>query len=202
MVRFIKEFESKLICLKFYIFSSSISERTVSVSDFKGQLAKYTDFMNASKVYDTWLRTNIQQLTEQEFNSIFLKKYRNPSEKSAFFADESNLIVLNELCQCENLKFHEVLFRYPMGMEVHCADNIFDLIEETLLLITPFGIPQHSLEIHKWKWQGKFDPEQKEPEIFSLDSLSFGFFIWLGACGLSCLWFLIELMQKMIRKQL
>lgn len=143
----------------------------------------------------------MRQLTNNNFNDIFLETYQNSSEKVAFFADENNLIILNDLCHCENLLLDQVLFRYPMGIEVKQNTHAFDILEETLQLIIPFGIPQHSVNIHKWKWLYKFDPEQKQPQVFSLESLSFGFVLWLGACGMSFLWFLFEFLQLWLKKQ-
>lgn len=172
------------------------------MSDYlNGQTINDKEVSNATS-FQKWSRHFVRNLGKIEFNETFLEKYRNPSEKFAFFADENNLIELNELCKCENKQLKEVLFRYPMGIEIHNAPFIFEIVEETLQLIIPFGIPQHSVNIHRWKWHKKFDAEPKRPQVFTLDSLSFGFVLWLSSCGISFLWFLAEFLSRWLKKQL
>lgn len=159
------------------------------------------EFEKAHTQLTNWMNRNNLGLSDKNFNETFLDKRRDSSEKIAFYADENNLIILNDLCNCENIQLNEVLFRYPMGLELRDGAYIFEIVEETLQLIIPFGIPQHSVELHKWKWHRKFDAEPKRPQVFTLDSLLFGFVLWLIACEISILWFLIELIKMETLKQ-
>lgn len=52
-------------------------------------------------------------------------------------------------------------------------------------------------------FQDSFPPyknEIKEPKVFSIDDLKFGFIIWIFACGLSTLIFIIEILLVWIKK--
>lgn len=141
--------------------------------------------------------------TEKEFFNVFMQNYQNASAKIAFFADEHNLNELNSLCHCENIVLKEVLFRYPVGLKIYSVSTTFELLENTLQHIIPFGIPQHLIEFHNWMLYGRLiDPDLNEPQVFTLESLSFGFIIWLVACGISLLGYIMEQLHIRLRRHL
>lgn len=61
--------------------------------------------------------------------------------------------------------------------------------------IIPSGILQHLSEHHSWIMDKKFEATADTgPRIFTFDDLSFGFAVWLGACGISLVGFIMEIL--------
>jgi hypothetical protein len=63
----------------------------------------------------------------------------------------------------------------------------------------PAGIPQYWAEYHDWyKYirNHTYYEEESGPKVFALENLSFGFNVWLVACGLSLIGFLLEFLYR------
>lgn len=57
----------------------------------------------------------------------------------------------------------------------------------------PMGIIQYMLEFHTWmKFKTDINKPSSEPAVLSMDDVAFGFYICMGACGLSIAAFVIE----------
>lgn len=130
-----------------------------------------------------------------DFERIYLDQYRNSSAKIAFYADEHNLNELNSLCQCSNLVLNEVLFQYQVGMGLIKNHYLFDKIDDTIQQITPFGILQYLADHHKWAVYKENNVQVDDLAPFTIDSLSFGFILWLAACVNSFVGFIVEMIH-------
>jgi hypothetical protein len=73
---------------------------------------------------------------------------------------------------------------------------LFDEFEKVIQLISSSGLMLYYVRYFNWyffiRWL-TYENELTEPEVFSIDKLSYGFVIWLGACGVSTFTFLLEL---------
>lgn len=143
-------------------------------------------------------------LHDDEFIIKFLQNYQNSNAKIAFFVDIKTLNELNAACKCSNKFFEQVLFRAQASFSFDLLGSLlFDIIEDTLQHIIPFGIPQHFSEYHKWVLYGRYDKQTvKGPKVLTLKSLSFGFVLWLAACGISFLGFFMEHMHIKMRRHM
>jgi hypothetical protein len=59
--------------------------------------------------------------------------------------------------------------------------------------IIPTGIVEFLSQHHINNWKA-----QKQPKVFSIDDLAFGFFVWLFACGVSINAFVLEILWKIL----
>lgn len=136
-----------------------------------------------------------------DFKKQFLDNYKNPESKMAFYADDINLNLLNAACECQNLVLEEELYGYQSSFQMMQFNFLSLMIDETMRLISPFGILQHSADYYKWmlldRWQKDID---SGPKVLTLNSLSFGFVFWLFACAISCMGFFMELMHIKLRR--
>lgn len=77
---------------------------------------------------------------------------------------------------------------------------LYEPLNEVLEKLNPSGIIQHLIEFHSWIIDHKFElVAEKHPRILTFDDLSFGFVLWLAACGISAIGFIIELLEYKIR---
>jgi len=66
------------------------------------------------------------------------------------------------------------------------------------------GIIQHSYKFHTWvNFRNIVEEEESTQKVFDIDDLAYGFYIWIGSCGISIAGFLLELIVyylKMLRR--
>ncbi|KAG5671924.1 hypothetical protein PVAND_002092 [Polypedilum vanderplanki] len=144
----------------------------------------------------TKIKRKIKILTKEEFTKIYLDQYKNASAKLAFYADNNIMSEFNSLCKCTNLLLQETLFTKQVGLAIEKEHFLYNLIEETLQKIIPFGISQHSADYHKWVlYRGYKEVEKDEPSSYSLADLSFVFILWTITCGISFFVFCYEFLS-------
>lgn len=92
------------------------------------------------------------------------------------------------------------LFSYPIGFGTFKNHFMNALIEDTLQLMIPAGIPQYLFEHHRWLKFGKVHVNRKVgPNVLSVDDLSFGFVVWVCCCGISAIIFCVELCGPLLK---
>lgn len=78
---------------------------------------------------------------------------------------------------------------------------MFQHLNKLLERILPAGIPKYLLDYHMWmlfkKYEGFID---NSPKVLTINDLCFGFVLWLGACGLSIVAFMLEIVRFKLRK--
>lgn len=130
--------------------------------------------------------------------SEFMRFYENHREDSsvelAFYADENNLLEMNMDCQCSNRILNEILATVQIGLAVDKNHFLFDLIEDTLQKIIPFGLVNHFIDLHKWiLYRQDKDVSESEPKVLAIQDLSFGFVVWLISCIFAIAGFIYEI---------
>lgn len=84
----------------------------------------------------------------------------------------------------------------PIGACTTHNNFAFRLIDETMGNLTQAGIPQFLFRYFlDFEMRSLVDPP-KEPSVFSVRDLEFGFVTWLIACGFAIVTFLGELILK------
>lgn len=67
--------------------------------------------------------------------------------------------------------------------------------------LIPSGIPQYLPDFHAFLLYGIYENvKQTMPKVLTLEDLSFGFVLWLIACGISVVGFLAEIMFAFVTK--
>lgn len=92
-----------------------------------------------------------------------------------------------------HVRVNERLFQVPLGLLFLKNNFIYYLYDEVIQGLTTAGISQHLWKIYKYdKYSVDREPLTKSPSILTLNDLSYGFIIWLVACGLAACVFIGE----------
>ena len=77
---------------------------------------------------------------------------------------------------------------------------LYDSLNEVIEKLNPSGIIQYLINYDSWVTYNKFDTATvKVPRILTFNDLSFGFVLWLIACGISIVGFAVEMTEYKIR---
>ncbi|KAL7011989.1 hypothetical protein ACKWTF_014553 [Chironomus riparius] len=72
---------------------------------------------------------------------------------------------------------------------------LYKTLNEILEQMIPAGIPQYLVKYHEENLFGTFVPlVASGPSVLTIEDLTHGFVLWFGACGVSFVSFLLELM--------
>ena len=72
---------------------------------------------------------------------------------------------------------------------------LYKTLNEILEKLIPAGIPQYLIKYHEVNLYGSFVPTVVGgPNVLTIEDLTYGFVLWLGACGVSVAAFLIEIL--------
>ena len=76
-----------------------------------------------------------------------------------------------------------------------------EFINDILWKLIPAGIPQHLIDYHTLNLHKKYEPfNDLSPKVLTIVDLSFGFILWLVACGFSIVGFFFEFFWLNLRK--
>lgn len=82
----------------------------------------------------------------------------------------------------------------PVGVCTLRNNYAFKLVEGTMSNLIQGGISQYMIDyLYNFEVKPLVDPP-REPSVFSLSDLEFGFVVWLIACGISTAAFTVELL--------
>lgn len=133
---------------------------------------------------------------------LYQSQIDNSSAKLAFYSslDTINIFDLRYKRSPKILK--EILFRRQSGFAFRRNNFMYPLTEIVLQRIIPTGVMKFISEYGYWL-SVRTDPAEDDggPSILVFDDLSFGFVLWLGACGISTCAFLLEVISKVTRKK-
>lgn len=127
----------------------------------------------------------------------FEKNYRdlatNDSHKYALIMEEQTEQIYSYENNIFPLYLKERFLSVPVGIGLVKNHFLFHLLEEVVQGLTTGGITQHL-----WKFYREVDlslpkVQPHGPSVLSLDDLSFGFLIWLVACGVAFGAFFMEI---------
>lgn len=111
-----------------------------------------------------------------------------------------DMLFAESACSTQNNVLNEVLFTALNGFFMirnHFMSHMFfELVDRTITA----GIPQHLYEYHKWvmlkrQIQGSARRLIDGPQVLTVPDLSFGFVLWLIACGISAIAFMFEMIM-------
>lgn len=132
--------------------------------------------------------------------TVFTKNLGNSSVKRITLIDvkQTAITELERFCNC-SVNFFEDNYevadnKHPIMLILPKNHYLNSLIIELLQYLSAGGILQQSVNYHSWMLFKKvfFEPPQ-EPQVLTVDDLSFGFILWLASCGISFIPFIFEL---------
>lgn len=140
-------------------------------------------------------------VTFWELYDIF-NKLLDPSVKAAFPTSKIDLKIIEAAYGDERKMLREEINFPPSGVCVHRNSFFAQLSKKMSSALITSGILQYWLD-----YLLTFDAHQTvflpppEPKVFAIEDLSFGFTVWLVACGVSTLAFMIEILYFFIKMQ-
>jgi hypothetical protein len=128
-----------------------------------------------------------------------LNALNSRDQKMAITVDEDTMRTLKFLFKKPPDKIdHKVCFLKGIGMKKN--NYAFYLVEDTMQLLIPSGIPQWTRKFMYDVLFREYMKDEDEPKVFSLNDFQFGFVIWSVACGISFIGFLMEIFYFYARK--
>jgi hypothetical protein len=130
---------------------------------------------------------------------LFVSQMKNGSARLACFGDMDFV----------NSRFHsnetfiileEYLLRTQMGLIFVKNHFMFHLTDKVVGELIPSGILQHSHDYHWFFTDMKDKPEELGPQVLRVTDLSFGFVLWLIACGISTAVFVVEWLIPRVKR--
>lgn len=118
----------------------------------------------------------------------------NDKAKTAFFMEEIQFASINSICQGSAFKL-KGFWMHPVLTTLATPKNsfIYGILNEVLEKLVPAGIPQYLDMFHTEMLFKAYRPfVDRSPKALKITDLSFGFVLWLCACGLSTSGFLAE----------
>jgi len=105
-------------------------------------------------------------------------------------------VILNSICKGAAVKLKN--FKEDGNIPVlYTVRNsfLYKTLNEVLKKIIPAGIPQYLIKYHEANLFGTFIPFiENSPRVLTIEDLAHGFVLWLGACGVSFIAFLFEIL--------
>ncbi|CAG9810472.1 unnamed protein product [Chironomus riparius] len=149
---------------------------------------------------DVWKNVQIFNDCSQIF-TIYCSTFDNSSAKLAFFIDNGQYSTYASMCHGTAIELRN--FKSDTSLITLFTTHrsiIHKHLSATLDKVIPAGIPQYLFDYYKSLLFKKFDRiEDKSPKVLAVDDLGFGFVLWLCACGISVVGFLLELMTLRMR---
>lgn len=90
------------------------------------------------------------------------------------------------------IEIKENLMSYQLGLATSWNSFIFSTAQKAIRQLIPTGIPQEVKKFHLENLYHARQDDKRGPNVLRLSDLSFGFLIWLVACGVSSVVFMIE----------
>lgn len=123
----------------------------------------------------------------------------NASVKAAGFVDHNDAKCLKLSCPNIPVILKENFVVIPAGIGINKNSYLFSTLEEVLQLTIPAGIPQYNLLNYESIFYKKGERNDDDgPKILFVGDLSFGFVMWLAACGVSFTALVLEIIAKLV----
>jgi hypothetical protein len=134
--------------------------------------------------------------------SIVCKAMKNAEIKSAFVGDINYLRYIKGTCHFSPLILDEIVVESQGGMGVQRNHYLYFHIQALMERLVEAGIMQMWYAYHKWEYYRPWVIEElKIPQVLTIQGLSFGFIIWLCACGVSTIVFVLEIIIGWITRR-
>lgn len=135
-----------------------------------------------------------------ELGIIYERIKHNQSLKAAIYVTEETLNILTTQKEYSWPKLKEEIYSQPVGIGFKLNNFFYFVTDEIIQKLLPTGILEQSYKFHfEYLYKDK-DPIVFMPQVLTFDDLSQGFFIWLSACGISVIAFIIEIILNAFNK--
>jgi len=116
--------------------------------------------------------------------------------KLAFFMEDIQYTTRNSFCQGAGIKLKNFKKEATLSVLFTLRNSfLYDTINNIMEKTVPAGIPQYLIKYHEFNMFKVFVPSASSPvRVLTIQDLEYGFVIWLGACGISIIGFLLEVM--------
>lgn len=130
------------------------------------------------------------------FTDLFELKIKNEKAKMAFFLNDMIERGISRETRVSGIKLNEKLITNSVSFVISRNNFIFELAELVIERLIQAGITKHLFEYQCFLEKATRVDEItiKNPEVLTINDLSFGFFIWLSACGVTLTVFLCEIL--------
>lgn len=131
-------------------------------------------------------------------NEVYLHRHIN-AKYAVFVFTDAKLAIEYGLIFTNLLLLKEKLYTLQAGLQMPKNHFMTETIEEIFPRLISGGIIQYLKEYSLWVTKFKrhsLKKFKKTPKQFKFSDLSYGFAIWLSACGVCCLAFSFELMMR------
>jgi hypothetical protein len=119
---------------------------------------------------------------------------RDSSSKTAFIGDLNFIETIRSQCHFEPSILEEVLYENVFGVSMLLEHYLTPYIANVTQRLIEAGIVQHWYDFFQFMLAKiALELEKKIPNVLTLDGLSFGFIIWLSACGAAIALFVAEI---------
>lgn len=130
----------------------------------------------------------------------FKNDSQNPTLKIAFLMTTPHRGYIISKTNHEPIDLHQKLITFNCGFEFTIGNFFYELTGGVMERIVEAGIPEHLLKFHNRILYKRKSKKKVMPQILTVNDLSFGFIIWLVACGISFLILIIELFAPKLFK--
>lgn len=140
-------------------------------------------------------RSNVKYISNLESGDV-CRYFTQKSINNALISDETSYFMYQFVCKQSPLKLKQFLMTSLMGLTTFRNNFLFHTVNDVMELILPAGIPQYWYDFHIWSCYKRvtIDMPSDEPKVLSFYDLQVGFILWLGACGVSFIVWLIEML--------
>ena len=149
------------------------------------------------KLFNFRRKRRIQILKDcSQLSRLYCTLFSDDSAKTAFFMEEIQFAAFNSLCQGSAYTL-KGFWMTPTLTTLATPRNslIYDVLNEILEKLVPAGIPKYLEDFHTQLLFKAYKPVvDGSPKPLKITDLSFGFVLWLCACGASASVFLVEVL--------
>jgi hypothetical protein len=114
------------------------------------------------------------------------------------------MIVLNHEIELEKIIFtfiEEPFVTFPVPLFLEANSPFHDVVDKAIQWMLNGGIMQYFLNLQiESIIVEKISESLDAPKILNFEDLSYGFVFWLGSCGLSTIFLLLEILKYTIEK--
>ncbi|CAG9806529.1 unnamed protein product [Chironomus riparius] len=144
------------------------------------------------------LTTSVHQIDMLNFTALLIARKSRLQDKTSFCFYDDYLKTYDRHFPCSGGFLNEQLYSSLGGIILPQFNFLYELVDETLQLLLAAGIFQHSFEmlqfeVHLKLFSISMPLKLVDVEILTLDGLSYGFTLWMFACIISGIAFMLEL---------
>ena len=151
-------------------------------------------YFHLNKIYSNF---RVNKIIDEDCSNIiqsYCNNYDKVNAKLAFFMEDIQYTTRNSFCKGAAVKLKNFKKEATLSVLLTFTNSfLYDTLNELMDKIVPAGIPQYLIKYHEFNMFKVFVPADLSPvRILTIQDLEYGFVIWLGACGISFVGFLME----------